>query len=132
MRTNRGGDREPKTCDWTIERFSADGAHFAGYPSGVDGLGSATVALLDAATAKPVVTFERQGDGVTFVADVAWEDETHALATLHEDGPVVPRPARPRRARWSGSTRRPGPPEESPFHFAARLAGRRRSGAGRR
>ena len=40
----------------------------------------------------------------TFVADVAWEDETHALATLHEDGPVVPRPARPRRV--AGAARR--------------------------
>jgi hypothetical protein len=119
LRTNAGGDREPKTCDWTIERFSADGAHFAGYPSGTDGLGSATVALLDSATAKPVVTFERQGDGVTLVADVAWEDETHALASLHEDG------------RWylvrlglDGSLERldeaAGAPEESPFHFAAR------------
>ena len=77
------------------------------------------MALLDSATAKPVVTFERQGDGDTFVADVAWEDETHALATLHEDG------------RWylvrlglDGSLERldeaSGAAEESPFHFAAR------------
>ncbi|QWZ06912.1 hypothetical protein KRR39_15495 [Nocardioides panacis] len=119
LRTDAGGDPEPKTCDWTIERFSADGAHFAGYPSGTDGLGSAAVALLDSATATPVVTFQRRGDGVTFVADVAWEDGTHALASLYEDG------------RWylvrlglDGSLERldeaPGAPEESPFHFAAR------------
>ena len=70
------------------------------------------------ATARPVVTFERQGNGDTFVADVAWEDESHVLASLHEDG------------RWylvrlglDGSLERldeaPGSPDESPFHFAA-------------
>jgi hypothetical protein len=119
LRTNAGGDREPATCDWTIDRFSADGTHFAGYPSGVDGLGSATVALLDSATAKPTVTFERPGDGDTYVADVAWEDGSHVLASLHEGG------------RWylvrlglDGSLERldeaSGSPERSPFRFAAR------------
>lgn len=116
--TNIGGDQEPKTCDWTIESFSTDGAHFVGYPSGVDGLGSSTIGLLDATTAKPVVSFEREGNGVTYVSDAAWEDESHVLASLHEGD------------RWylvrlglDGSLEKvdeaPGSPEESPFHFAA-------------
>ncbi len=117
VRTN-SGPTGPKTCDWTIDAFSTDGAHFVGYPSGIDGLGSATVALLDATTAKPVVSFEREGNADTYVADTAWEDETHVLASLHEGD------------RWylvrlglDGSLERvdeaAGTADESPFHFAA-------------
>jgi hypothetical protein len=112
------GRTGPKTCDWTIDAFSTDGAHFVGYPSGTDGPGSATVGLLDAKTAKPVVSFEREGNADTYVADTAWEDETHVLASLHEGD------------RWyvvrlglDGSLERvddaAGNADESPFHFAA-------------
>ena len=118
LRTNRGGDEEPQTCYWTIERFSADGAHFAGYPSGIDGIGSGTVALLDSSTAEPVVTFERQGDGATFVADVVWEDETHALASLHEAGRwyLVRLGLDGSLEKLDEASRRA---EDSPFRFAA-------------
>ena len=118
VRTNAGGDKEPKTCDWTIESFSTDGAHFVGYPSGIDGLGSASVGLLDSGSAARVVSFERQGNGDTYVADQAWEDESHVLASLHEGD------------RWylvrlglDGSLEKldeaPGSLDRSPFHFAA-------------
>ena len=118
VRTNAGGDKEPKTCDWTIESFSTDGAHFVGYPSGIDGLGSASVGLLDSGSAARVVSFERQGNGDTYVADQAWEDESHVLASLHEGD------------RWylvrlglDGSLEKldeaPGSLDQSPFHFAA-------------
>ncbi|MEO5709242.1 MAG: hypothetical protein ABIQ59_05430 [Nocardioidaceae bacterium] len=116
--TNTGGDREPKTCDWTIESFSADGAHFVGYPSGIDGLGSATVGLLDSATARRVASFDRQGDGVTYVSDAAWEDEAHVLASLHDGDQwyLV-------RLGLDGSLQKvdeaPGSADESPFRFAA-------------
>jgi hypothetical protein len=84
--TNRGGDREPETCDWTLNTFSPNGAYVAGYPSGVDGLGSPTVALLDAGTLNLVARFDRVGNGETFVGDAAWEDDSHLLATLYEGG----------------------------------------------
>ena len=116
--TNRPADREPKSCAWTIESFSASGADVVGYPSGVDGLGSATVALLDARTLEPVHRFERAGDGVTYVSDQVWEDDSHVVASLHEgDGWHLVR------LGLDGSVQKldeaPGAPEESPFHFAA-------------
>ena len=116
--TNRGGDREPETCDWTINAFSPAGAYVAGYPSGVDGLGSPTVALLDAGTLDLVARFDRVGNGETHVGDVAWEDDSHVLATLYEDGTwhLV-------RLGLDGDIQTideaPGAPEDSPFHFAA-------------
>jgi hypothetical protein len=119
VRTSTGGDTGPKTCDWTIETFSSDGVHFVGYPSGTDGLGSATVGVLDSGTARRVVSFDRQGNGDTYVASQAWEDESHVLASLHEGGQwyLV-------RLGLDGSLEKldesPGNPDQSPFHFAAR------------
>ena len=116
--TNRGGDREPETCDWTLNTFSPNGAYVAGYPSGVDGLGSPTVALLDTGTLDLVARFDRVGKGETFVGDVAWEDDSHLLATLYEDGSwhLV-------RLGTDGDIQAvdeaPGAPEDSPLHFAA-------------
>ncbi|CAN5491691.1 hypothetical protein BH10ACT10_BH10ACT10_12320 [soil metagenome] len=116
--TNRPGGSEPRTCDWTLETFAVDGLHVAGYPSGVDGLGSSTVALLDTGTLKRVVTFDRQGDGVTLVADTVWEDESHVLASLYDGDAwyLV-------RLGLDGSLEKldeaSGAPEDSPFRFVA-------------
>jgi hypothetical protein len=118
VRTDAGGAKGPRTCDWTIETFATDGRHFVGHPSGVDGLGSASIALLDAATAERVVSFDRQGNGVTYVAGQAWEDDSHVLASLHEGDLwyLV-------RLGVDGSLEKvdeaPGNADESPFHFAA-------------
>jgi hypothetical protein len=115
---NQGGDTAPKTCDWTVNAFSPSGAYVAGYPSGTDGLGSTTVALLDAGTLDLVTRFDRVGNGETFVGDVVWEDESHVLATLYEGGSwhLV-------RLGLDGDIQTvdeaPGAPEDSPFHFAA-------------
>jgi hypothetical protein len=124
--TNRPGDPEPKSCDWTIQAFSADGEHLVGYPSGTDGLGSGSVALLDSRTMDVVARFDRPGQGVTFVNDVVWEDDSHVVASLYEadawhlvrlglDGTIE---------NLDSSTEDvdgpAGSPEESIFHFAAR------------
>jgi hypothetical protein len=117
LRAVTGGD-QTKTCDWTVETFSPDGAHFVGYPSDTDGIGASTIGLLDSSTAGPVATFERQGNNDTYVSDVVWEDESHALASLHEGDAwyLV-------RLGLDGSLEKvdesPGNPDESPFHFAA-------------
>jgi hypothetical protein len=116
--TNQGGDREPESCDWTVNAFSPGGSYVAGYPSGADGLGSPTVALLDAGTLAVKVRFDRVGTGETFVSDVVWEDDSHVLATLYEDGSwhLV-------RLGLDGDIQMvdqtPGAAEDSPFHFAA-------------
>jgi hypothetical protein len=119
VRTNTGGDREPKTCEWTIESFSPGGAHLVGYPSDTDGIGSASVALLDARTLDVVARFDRPDNSEAFVSDVVWEDDSHVLASLFEDGAwhLV-------RLGLDGSVANvdelPGHAEDSPFHFAAR------------
>ena len=68
-----------------------------------------------------VARFERPGNGDAFVGDVAWEDDSHVLATLFEDGSwhLV-------RLGLDGSVETVDrvdasrSPEDSPLHFAAR------------
>ena len=121
LRTSTGGgpgNTVARTCSWQVTAFSPSGAHFAGFPSDSDGPGSASVGLLDAKTAGRVVSFDRQGDADTYVADVVWEDDSHALASLHETDAwyLV-------RLGLDGSLEKldeaPGAPEDSPFRFAA-------------
>lgn len=116
--TNRGGDQEGTSCEWTIRSFSVDGAHWVGFPSGTDGLGATGVGILDAGTGDVVAAFERRGTGDAFVNEAVWEDESHVLATLHEGGEwhLV-------RLGADGTVETvddlPGAAEDCPFHFAA-------------
>ena len=117
--TNQPGDKEPKSCDWTVQAFSPHGNDLVGFPSGTDGPGSSTVALINSTTFQPAVTFQRKGDAQTFVQDVVWEDDGHVLASMFEDGTwyLV-------RLGLDGTIERldqadGGNPDVSPFHFAA-------------
>ena len=76
--------RSAATCELTLGRFSADGHYLLGHPAYRDGIGDASVAIVDATTGRPVVTFERPGSNYVFVAETAWEDETHVLATVYD------------------------------------------------
>ncbi|MGZ6852368.1 MAG: hypothetical protein ACXVEV_16020 [Nocardioidaceae bacterium] len=75
-----------QTCDFSLGRFSVDGKYVAAGPSYLDGLGSASVAILDAGTGTPVARFQRPASSDLLVANTAWQDDDHLLALVHESG----------------------------------------------
>ncbi|MCD6638675.1 MAG: hypothetical protein LT071_02020 [Nocardioides sp.] len=76
----RGGREEWRTCDFTVDRFSPDGAWVLATDAYLDGMGQGTLAILDAGTGGAQVQYEVE-DGVFF--DWRWEDAAHALAVVH-------------------------------------------------
>ncbi|HET7356824.1 MAG TPA: hypothetical protein VFJ09_09135 [Nocardioidaceae bacterium] len=108
------------TCDYSLGQFSLSGKYVAAYPAYVDGLGSSSVSILDASTGKPVVTFQRPTDSDLYVTDVAWEDDTHLLAVVHEDGGWQILRLGTDGSIVAASPAVPGGDENRPFFFAAR------------
>lgn len=73
------------TCDYTLESLSPDGSYVLGLPSYLDGAGSRTMAVLDAATGEAVVDYELKGPPNRLLVineRVAWEDEDSFVATM--------------------------------------------------
>lgn len=76
----QGGRVVWKTCDHTVDRFSPDGAWVLATDAYLDGMGQASLAILDAETGEAQVQYEAE-DAVFF--DWRWEDAAHALAVVH-------------------------------------------------
>lgn len=79
-----------RTCDYSLGAFSPDGRYLIGKPAYLDGIGFGSVAILDAATGKPV--WEFTGDKADYDAgrnvyftDVAWDTDGSLLGTLYYD-----------------------------------------------
>lgn len=76
-----------ETCDYALGHFSPDSRHvLARSPYGDEGGGDVQVTILDAQTGAVVVSYQTARNSESFVADVAWEDDSHVLATVQEDG----------------------------------------------
>lgn len=73
-----------ETCDHELGAFSPDGTYVVGLAPYSDGMGSPSLAILDATTGEPVVDFVsgRTARSAAQVADVVWEDATTLLATV--------------------------------------------------
>ncbi|QZY28555.1 hypothetical protein [Nocardioides coralli] len=69
------------TCDYSLGRFSPDGAHISASEDYLDGIGNRLQAILDARTGRELVRLEPD-EG--FFNTVAWEDADHLLAILHD------------------------------------------------
>lgn len=76
-----GGAWVFQTCKYQVHEISPSGDYVIGLPSYFDGLGPLDFSLLDDQGAE-VAT--KRVDGV--VGDLAWADETHAVATVYSDG----------------------------------------------
>jgi len=74
-----------ETCDHRLGLFSPDGKHIVGLANSSHSPGPASVAILDAATGKPIVDFVGAADSVQ-VGQVVWEDSTTLLATVTQGG----------------------------------------------
>lgn len=75
-----------ETCKFSLDRFSPNGRYVLARSAYLDGLGDSQVTILDAQTGDVVVSYQTARDSESFVADVAWEDDSHVLATGQEDG----------------------------------------------
>ena len=84
--TGRSGRLGIKTCDYTLGDFSPSGRYILADEAYHDGLGSSQVAILDAGTGDLVAQYDRPDASGLFVADVAWEDDSHVLAVVHDSG----------------------------------------------
>ncbi len=73
------GERLATTCDHQLGRFSPDGRLLVGGTPDADGLGSPTVAILDAATLEPVVEFAPGKDQAGAALQAVWEDDDTVL-----------------------------------------------------
>jgi hypothetical protein len=73
-----------ETCDFGLGAFSPDGTYVVGLAPYFDGMGSPSLAILDATTGKPVVDFVsgRTARSAAQVGYVVWEDATTLLATV--------------------------------------------------
>jgi hypothetical protein len=114
------GKADWSTCDYTLGQFSLDGKYVAAYPAYFDGLGPSSVSILDARTGKPVADFQRPLDSDLFINNVAWEDDTHLLATVHENGDWQIIRLGTDGSIEAASPAVPGGEENCPFFFSAR------------
>ena len=77
-----GGKPVWETCDHSVGDFSPDGRHLIGFASYSDGLGSPSLAILDAATGQPVVDYRGARDEHIAVTQAIWEDADTILAAV--------------------------------------------------
>jgi len=80
------GTPDWSTCDYSLGRLSPDGKYVVGTDPYGDGLGASWVAVLDASDGHEVARYARADNGSLFIADLAWEDDTHLLAVVWENG----------------------------------------------
>lgn len=81
-----GGRQLWRTCEHSLGDFSPDGEHLIGTDAYLDGVGRSMVALLDASTGDPAVTYAVDTRAGDLIADWTWEDDEHVLLTVHSDG----------------------------------------------
>lgn len=83
-----GGGELPgfSTCRHTLTAFSPSGTTVLAYPAYYDGLGPTSIGMYDVGTGH--LLFERQADEQhqSFSGDASWEDDTHVLAAVFQDG----------------------------------------------
>jgi hypothetical protein len=106
------------TCDYALDEFSPDGSYVLASDTYGDGIGSGTIAVFETDGDRLAYRDNSFSKGtVTFYNSAVWEDDTHVLFTLFQDG------------RWSmvrmgvdGAMElaigpQPGKAEEVPWHF---------------
>ena len=85
VRDLSAGSVVAKTCDFTLGQFSADGKYVIGWPAYMDGLGPREVAILDAKTLKPVVSYFAPNSTAGWISQSVFDgDNPELIATVFE------------------------------------------------
>jgi hypothetical protein len=79
---DKADDQRWKTCTYALKSFSRDGRLVLAGSAETDGVGDTRLAVLDAATGKPVLDL-RTADRAS-IYQVVWEDSSHLLATVRD------------------------------------------------
>ena len=74
------------TCDYALDEFSPDGSYVLASDTYGDGIGSGTIAIFETAGDRLSYRNNRSSQDLTFYNSAVWEDETHVLFTLFQDG----------------------------------------------
>jgi hypothetical protein len=105
------------TCDYALDEFSPDGSYVLASNTYGDGIGSTTIAIFETAGDRLAYRNNTSTKDIRFYNAAVWEDDTHVLFTLFQDG------------KWSmvrmdvdGAMElaiepQPGEAEEVPWHF---------------
>jgi hypothetical protein len=108
------------TCDYALDEFSPDGSYVLASDTYGDGIGSGTIAVFETDGDRLSYRNNRSAKDIRFYNSAVWEDDTHVLFTLFQDG------------TWSmvrmgvdGALELALPPqageaEEVPWHFTTR------------
>ncbi|MGN6574783.1 MAG: hypothetical protein ACTHKG_03770 [Nocardioides sp.] len=115
--------RQFTTCKYSLWKFSPDGRYVFAHPPIYDGnFVGQSVAILDARSGEPIVQYSADGPSGPWIRDVAWEDQTHLLATVYEgtDRWYVLRLALDGTIENVTKTPLPGGELDSPVLFSAR------------
>jgi hypothetical protein len=74
------------TCDYTLDEFSPDGSYVLASDTYGDGIGPGTIAIFETDGERLSYRNNRFSQDLTFYNSAVWEDETHVLFTLFQDG----------------------------------------------
>ena len=74
------------TCDYALDEFSPDGSYVLASDTYGDGIGSGTIAIFETDGDRLSYRNNRSSKDLTFYNSAVWEDETHVLFTLFQDG----------------------------------------------
>jgi len=74
------------TCDYALDEFSPDGSYVLASDTYGDGIGSGTIAVFETDGDRLSYRNNRSAKDIRFYNSAVWEDETHVLFTLFQDG----------------------------------------------
>ncbi len=75
-----------KTCKHTLVSFSPDERLLLADPAYHDGIGNGVIAMYDVATGAAVFERHSTEDAQSFYPEATWEDDTHVLVPVFQDG----------------------------------------------
>jgi hypothetical protein len=75
-----------ETCNHTLDTFSPNGDYVLASDAYGDGIGSGVIAIYDAADGTLLAERKNKSGGLIFYNDATWEDETHVLLSVFQDG----------------------------------------------
>lgn len=108
------------TCDYALDEFSPNGSYVLASDTYGDGIGSGTIAIFETDGDRLSYRDNGSSQDLTFYNSAVWEDETHVLFSLFQDG------------KWSivrmdvdgamefAVAPQPGNSEDVPWHFETR------------
>lgn len=114
-----GFDELWETCDFSLLTFSPDGRYVMGTGPYQDGIGDTELSIIDVQTGEVTAHYKKQDMGSLHINDMVWEDDTHALATVYEDGEWAVVRVDTEGRMEAATDLFPGSSEECPFFFSA-------------